>query len=137
FKELSFERIKDVILRRIVDIPHAVAWNCNLDSAKQNKEKLKKYYNIHKDLRCFIMANGPGLKKMDLTLLKNEIIICMNRMYLSCNQNNFTPAYIVVHDKDTPGKLTHIADRHVTNFLKSATSNFSNSDLCTTNFRLE
>ncbi|MDR1557363.1 MAG: DUF115 domain-containing protein, partial [Tannerellaceae bacterium] len=100
FKELSFERIKDVILRRIVDIPHAVAWNCNLDSAKQNKEKLKKYYNIHKGLRCFIMANGPGLKKMDLTLLKNEIIICMNRMYLSCNQNNFTPAYIVVHDKD-------------------------------------
>jgi putative transposase len=34
-------------------------------------------------------------------------------------------------------RLTHIAARHVTHFLKSAISNFSNSDLCTTNFRLE
>jgi hypothetical protein len=98
--ELSFERIKDVIIRRITDIPHAISWNCNFPLARKNKEKLKKYHNIHKGMRCFIVANGPSLKQTDLTLLKNEITICMNRMYLSLKRNDFTPTYIVVHDID-------------------------------------
>jgi hypothetical protein len=101
FNELSFERIRDAIVGRIVDIPHAIAWNWNFPFAKKNKEKLKKYHNIHKGLRCFIVANGPSLQKTDLKLLKNEITICMNRMYLSLKQGDFTPTYIAVLDIDT------------------------------------
>jgi hypothetical protein len=100
FKELSFERIKDAIVRRIVDIPHAIAWNWNFSLAKENKERLKKYHDIHKGSRCFIVANGPSLKGMDLTLLQNEITICMNRMYISLNTGDFTPTYIAVYDID-------------------------------------
>jgi uncharacterized Rossmann fold enzyme len=68
-KELSFERIVNAVKVRMKDIPHYLSWHGNSAFAKQNKAKLKKYHNIHKGKRCFIVANGPSLKQTDLTLL--------------------------------------------------------------------
>ncbi len=96
-KELSFERIVNAIKVRLKDIPHKLAWK-NSSFAKKNKEKLQSFHNIHQGKRCFIVANGPSLKQTDLSLLKNEITLGMNRIYLSAPESGFTPTYIVVHD---------------------------------------
>lgn len=37
-----------------------------------------KFYNIHKNKRCFILGNGPSLKEVDLSRLKNEIVFSVN-----------------------------------------------------------
>ncbi len=97
-KELSLERLINVVKVRIKDIPHFLAWHLNSKAAKKNKDRLKKIHNIHKGQRVFIVANGPSLKDTDLSLLKNEITIGMNRIYLSSEKNGFTPTYIVVQD---------------------------------------
>ena len=97
-KELSFERIVNAIKVRLKDIPHFIAWHGNSPAAKRNKEKMLKYHNIHKGKRCFIVANGPSLKETDLSLLKNEITIGMNRIYLNADKMGFMPTYIVVQD---------------------------------------
>lgn len=97
-KELSLERIMNAIKVRLKDIPHNIAWNINTPFAKQNKDKLSKYHNIHKGKRCFIVANGPSLKTTDLSLLKDEITIGMNRIYLNSGEMGFVPTYIVVQD---------------------------------------
>jgi hypothetical protein len=97
-KELSFERIVNAVKVRMKDIPHYLSWHGNSAFAKQNKAKLKKYHNIHKGKRCFIVANGPSLKQTDLTLLKDEITIGMNRMYMNSGDMGFMPTYIVVQD---------------------------------------
>jgi len=66
----------------------------------ENKEKILKFKDIHKGDRCFIIANGPSLKNMDLSLLKNEITIGMNRIHLMKDINGFVPTYVVVADID-------------------------------------
>jgi hypothetical protein len=97
-KELSFERIMNAVKVRLKDIPHFIAWHTNTSFAKQNKAMLAKYHNKHKGQRCFIVANGPSLKKTDLTKLKDEVTIGMNRMYMNAGEMGFMPTYIVVQD---------------------------------------
>ena len=40
----------------------------------------KKYKNIHKGQRCFIIGNGPSLKGVDLAKLKDEITFTVNQI---------------------------------------------------------
>lgn len=44
--------------------------------------RLSTLHNIHRGKRCFIIGNGPSLRGMDLSPLKNEFTIGMNRIYL-------------------------------------------------------
>ncbi len=87
-------RVYDAIHRRIKDIPDALSWKQSSFS-DLNKQQLKQIRNIHKGKRCFIMANGPSLAKMDLSALKNEITMSMNRAYLLYEDWGFTPSYYV------------------------------------------
>lgn len=36
------------------------------------------FYNKYKDKRCFILGNGPSLKKVDFSLLQDEIVFTVN-----------------------------------------------------------
>lgn len=40
----------------------------------------KKFKDIHKGERCFIVGNGPSLKKLDLSKLKDEITFTVNNI---------------------------------------------------------
>ena len=44
---------------------------------RRDKNKIKNRYGSIPD-RCFILGNGPSLKKMDLDILKDEITIACN-----------------------------------------------------------
>ena len=92
--ELSLSRIVDAIERRVRDIPDFLAWHLNTSFAKKNKKKLAAFHNVHTGKRCFIIANGPSLRQTNLSLLKNEITIGMNRIYLNSAETGFTPRLI-------------------------------------------
>jgi hypothetical protein len=57
--------------------------------------RLREYKNRHQGERCIIIGNGPSLKKMDLSLLRNEITFGMNRIYLLFPQLGFSTTYYV------------------------------------------
>lgn len=38
------------------------------------------FKNIHKGCRCFILGNGPSLKKIDFALLQNEYVFTVNQL---------------------------------------------------------
>ncbi|MCF8261220.1 MAG: DUF115 domain-containing protein [Melioribacteraceae bacterium] len=59
---------------------------------------MKALKNKHRGRRCFIIANGPSLKNMNLSHLKDEITIGMNRIYLNQNEMGFIPTYLLVAD---------------------------------------
>lgn len=40
----------------------------------------KRFKNLHKGERCFIVGNGPSLKKLDLTKISNEITFTVNNI---------------------------------------------------------
>ena len=49
----------------------------------------------HLGERCFILGNGPSLKKTDLSLLKDEVTFGLNRIYLLFDEMGFSTTYYV------------------------------------------
>jgi hypothetical protein len=90
--DLSLNRIMLALKTRLDEIPHSISWNTG-DQSRVNRNRLIKYHNIHAGKRCFIVANGPSLTRMNLDLLRNEITFGMNRIYLHFANSNFRPKY--------------------------------------------
>jgi hypothetical protein len=61
--------------------------------------RLERLKDTHKGERCFILGNGPSLRKTDLSRLRNEYTIGMNRFYLAFPEIGFkTSFYVSVND---------------------------------------
>ena len=52
----------------------------------------------HKGERCFIIANGPSLNKIDISLLKDEITIGCNGIYKNFSKWEFKTNYYMIVD---------------------------------------
>ena len=55
--------------------------------------KLKKFKDIHKGQRCFIIGNGPSILQQDLTKLKDEIVFVVNWFALHEQYDEINPTY--------------------------------------------
>ena len=51
--------------------------------------------DIHRGERCFIIGNGPSLRKMDVSKLQGEYTFGMNRIYLAFDKWGFETSYLV------------------------------------------
>jgi hypothetical protein len=49
--------------------------------------------DAHQGQRCFIIGNGPSLKKTDLSLLRDEFTFGMNRIYMMFPELGFGTSY--------------------------------------------
>ncbi len=92
--EISLGRLISGINTRVADIPNSLSWNFG-SQASANREKLSKLKNLHLGKRCFIVANGPSLARMDLDLLQAEITFGLNRIYLMFEKTRFRPTYYI------------------------------------------
>jgi hypothetical protein len=92
--EVTLSRLVQALINRVKNVPHAWSWYNN----KVYKDRLKKYKDLHKGERCFIIANGPSLKQTDLSLLLNEKTIGMNRIYLLFNGEFETTYHAVINE---------------------------------------
>lgn len=65
----------------------------------QSNQGLRVLKNTHQGERCFILGNGPSLAKTDLTRLKNEYSMGLNRIYLMFPELGFqTSYYLSIND---------------------------------------
>jgi hypothetical protein len=55
--------------------------------------RLGEFADRHAGQRCFIIGNGPSLRQMDLSLLRDEFTFGMNRIYLMFPDLGFTTTY--------------------------------------------
>jgi len=94
FSEISLERLLFALKTRADEIPHSFAWKFQ-SLARKNNENIKKFQGIHSGERCFIVANGPSLRKTNLELLSNEFTFGLNRIYLHFENSSFRPTYYV------------------------------------------
>jgi hypothetical protein len=51
--------------------------------------------NRHQGERCVLVANGPSLNRMDLSFLRQETVIGLNKIYLGLHRFGFYPRYHV------------------------------------------
>ncbi|MCX6168382.1 MAG: DUF115 domain-containing protein [Ignavibacteriales bacterium] len=128
--EINFTRIFKAIKRRILDLPHKISWSLPLRFQRKNISNLMALKDSQKGKRCFIIANGPSIKSMDLRALKNEVTIGMNRIYLLKEQLGFLPTYLVVNDvaltlKQFPDELANV--KSIKLYLWNGRKYFKNS----------
>lgn len=57
--------------------------------------RLSQLKNRHWGERCVLVANGPSLNNMDLSFLKRETVIGLNKIYLGFKKFGFYPKYYV------------------------------------------
>jgi hypothetical protein len=92
--EITPRRVYDAVRRRIQDVPDAWAWGQSTRS-EANRERLYRFRDRHSGERCFVLANGPSLGRMNLEALRATPTISMNRAYLLYEQWGFVPSYYV------------------------------------------
>lgn len=56
-------------------------------------KKLKRFHQVHKGERCFIIGNGPSLTIEDLEKLENEVTFASNEIVYSFEQTSWRPTY--------------------------------------------
>ena len=61
--------------------------------------KMKLFRNRHSGRRCFVIGNGPSLRRTDLSRLKNEVTFGLNRIYLMYPEMGFETTYLVCVNK--------------------------------------
>ena len=66
---------------------------------KINVKNYELYKGRHAGERCVIVCNGPSLNDMNLSFLKNEIVIGLNKIFLGFTKFNFYPRYYVAVNK--------------------------------------
>lgn len=60
--------------------------------------KLASLWNKHKGKRGFVLGNGPSLANMDLSVLKDEITIGSNGIFLKFEEMGFHTTYFTMED---------------------------------------
>lgn len=65
---------------------------------KYDFSQLKKYRNIHKGERCFIVGTGPSLTMEDLEKIKGEYSFSVNSIVLSFPDTTWRPTYYAIGD---------------------------------------
>ncbi|NIM94823.1 MAG: DUF115 domain-containing protein [Anaerolineales bacterium] len=62
---------------------------------RESREKIHQYKDRYKGQRCFIIGNGPSLRKTDLSLLRDEITFGLNRIYIIFPELNFQTTFLL------------------------------------------
>ena len=91
--EVSVGRLLEAAIRRVVDLPHMMAWRNGAGVAGENRKALRNFRDKHLGERCIIMANGPSLAKIDPSMLRGETTFGLNRIYLMADVLNFLHAH--------------------------------------------
>jgi hypothetical protein len=100
--QLSFSRVVEALKVRLLFVPQLIIWYLPWGFNKRNRDKLRTLNDIHKGRkRCFIIASGPSLSKINFDLLKNEVTFAMNRAYMMNEQIGFSSTYLVCIDIHT------------------------------------
>ena len=58
--------------------------------------RLRRFRDAYRGERCVIVCNGPSLNRMDLTLLRREIVFGLNKIHLGLERFGFHPRFLVV-----------------------------------------
>ena len=65
----------------------------------RNRRGLEQLRDRHKGERCFVMGNGPSLRKTDVTLLRDEVTIASNGIFLLFDEMGYKPTFLTVEDR--------------------------------------
>ena len=80
---------------------------------RRNAKEIKKFKDIGKGKRCFIIGNGPSLTLDDLEKLKEEDTFGSNYIFNLFDKTTWRPNYYFLQDYDYLRKMGWIPDKRV------------------------
>lgn len=99
-------------------------------------ERLLRFRDRHKGERCVIVCNGPSLNSMDLSFLRDEIVIGLNKIYLGLPRFGFYPRYLVaVNDKVIAQSASAYRDMTAIKFISDRSAHLLPADAWTYHIR--
>lgn len=88
-----------LILRRPVEslrlFPNYLRWRYSKSGRCHAVKALGPLHNRFVGCRCIVMGNGPSLRRMDLSLLRDEFTFGLNRIYLLFDEIGFETSFLV------------------------------------------
>lgn len=78
---------------------------------------LKKYKNMFKNERCFIVCTGPSLNYEDLNKIKNEYSFSMNSIIKILQNTDWKPSFYGIQDYDVFEKLKNDIQQYDNEFF--------------------
>lgn len=90
---------------------------------KYDYSKLKKFKDIHRGERCFIVGTGPSLLMRDLELIKGEYSFSVNSIVLSFEDTDWRPTYYAIQDRFGYEKLKNSIKRANMPYIFNGISN--------------
>lgn len=96
-KQLTPAPVWDGMRRLYYSLQRAAQWPAATlhPWRRASMRQLAALKDAHRGQRCFVIGNGPSLKKTDLTRLENEYTFGMNRIYLMFPELGFSTSFYV------------------------------------------
>ncbi len=82
------------LLRRYGDLGSAISYRLAPDG-RRSSARIRELRNSYAGQRAFIIGNGPSLREMDLSALRNEVTFGLNRIYLLFDRMGFSTTFLV------------------------------------------
>lgn len=99
---ITYKEELHAIYQIINNLPDKENIKAILDSylVDNNVENIDNFIFENNNKKCFIIGNGPNLKDIDLSLLRNHVTIACNSFYLGLYENNikFVPTILCAGD---------------------------------------
>lgn len=64
----------------------------------RQRARARRFRELHKGERCFVIGNGPSLNRVDLSYLDQEVTFGVNGIYHKHDAVGFEPTYYIVED---------------------------------------
>jgi hypothetical protein len=93
----SDQHIGRAISYRSRRLSEAVWWGT--PRGLRNRRSLEQLRDRYRGTRCFVMGNGPSLRKTDVTLLRDEVTIASNGIFLLFDEMGYKPTFLTVEDR--------------------------------------
>jgi len=108
-------------VRRLPQLPDAYLhpWR------RESRWRMSEYRDLYQGRRCFVIGNGPSLKKTDLSRLKNEFTFGLNRIYLLFPELGFNTSFLVaINDLVIEQCAREIAGQPIPKFISWHSNRF-------------
>jgi hypothetical protein len=89
----SARRLATGAARRLRNVPYQLSWSLSADG-RANRARLARLRDKHRGERCFIVGNGPSLRRTNLDSLVGEPTFGLNRVHLCFEWSSFRPTYL-------------------------------------------
>lgn len=89
----------------------------SMDYLQVSKERIKKFKDLHKGQRCFIVGTGPSLAKTNISLIKDEIIFGVNLLFRSEVELGIHTTYYCLADHRGMWMYPEVVKNHKDVFL--------------------